>query len=87
MSFGSVLGAIISQRNNKRPRADRSGKGLATSDENSQGVRSHRKPSKEEIQQIKRRILSENRKRQRKIMIITAAFLIVFAILFGMFMF
>ena len=73
MSFGSAIGAIVSLKNNKRERRARVENHL-----NSSGavtaIKSHRQPSPEELHLLKKRIIQEQDKRQRKIILITVAF-------------
>ncbi|MGB7842854.1 MAG: hypothetical protein WBL21_08700 [Salinimicrobium sp.] len=86
MSFGSAFGAIVSLKNNRRSKSGRTGKYIAGK-EFFKGVKSHRTPSAEELEEIKRRLQAENKIRQNKILGISAVFLLLLLGFFGYFMF
>lgn len=88
MSFGSVMGAIISLRNNKRESKRKHGNlpGKPLENDNT-GIKSHRTPSREELRQIKQKLQAEHKKRQLKVILISAAFLIFFCFGFYFLMF
>lgn len=86
MSFGSAFGAIVSLKNNRRAKSGRTEKHLAGK-ETLSGIKSHRTPSAQELQEIRNRLRAENRKRQRKIIAISVAFLLLLLFFFGYFMF
>ncbi|UJH91984.1 hypothetical protein LZ575_04960 [Antarcticibacterium sp. 1MA-6-2] len=77
MSFGSVIGAIVSLKNNKRSRKRKIGvlPGESLLDE---GVKSHVTPTKEELEQLRTRLQKEHKQRQVKIV----AFFFVFFVIF-----
>ncbi|WP_424494211.1 hypothetical protein [Salinimicrobium sp. GXAS 041] len=82
MSFGSAIGAIVSLKNNRRTRTAKTDKYLATTGGKIKGVKSHRKPSKEELRELSAKIAAENKKRQQKILLITTAILVIFTSVF-----
>lgn len=86
MSFGSAFGAIVSLKNNRRSKSGRTEKHLAGK-EAVTGVKSHRTPSAQELEAIRNKLRAENRKRQQKIIIISAVFLLLMLGFFGYFMF
>jgi predicted nucleic acid-binding Zn ribbon protein len=87
MSFGSVIGAIVSQKNNRRTRTAKTDKFLATTGSGISGVKSHRNPTGEELKELRKKMLSAHKKRQRKIVMITAGILFLLAVVFFYFMF
>lgn len=88
MSFGSVVGAIISLRNNKRESKRKHGNLPGKPSENgNNGIKSHRTPSRKELRQIGQKLQAEHKKRQLKIILISAAFLVIFFVGFYYVMF
>jgi hypothetical protein len=86
MSFGSAIGAIVSLKNNRRPRIDRTEKHLAGK-ESVSGIKSHRTPSAEELKAIRERLQAENRNRSIKLGIISGVFLLLILAFFAIYMF
>ncbi|GAB2772898.1 hypothetical protein [Salinimicrobium soli] len=86
MSFGSAFGALVSLKNNRRNHSGRTEKHL-TGKESISGVKSHRTPSPEELQQIRNRLQLENKKRQQKLYAVAIFLLLLFVAFFSFFMF
>ncbi|GHA41648.1 hypothetical protein GCM10007103_23670 [Salinimicrobium marinum] len=87
MSFGSAIGAIVSQKNNRRERTAKTDKFLATTGSGISGVKSHRNPSDGELKELRKKMILAHKKRKQKILIITAGILFVLAVVFFYFMF
>lgn len=79
MSFGSAIGAIVSLKNNRRHKDSKLEKYKATTGAPIKGVTSHRTPNEEELTQLRNKLLAERKKRQLKVFIILAAFLLLFS--------
>lgn len=86
MSFGSAIGAIISQNNNRRKTTCRAKKFARTSGSTIEAIKSHRKASPEELQALREKMQKEHKKRQLKIILITAVFALVLLSFFVYFM-
>ena len=87
MSFGSAIGAIVSLKNNRRDRTAKTDKFLATTGAKMGGVKSHRTPTREELLELRKKMQLAHKKRQRKIISITAVILSILLVVFGYFMF
>lgn len=61
MSFGSAIGAIVSLKNNKR-KTKRKYENLPGEPSLDHGIKSHRTPSKEELQRLKIKLQKEQKK-------------------------
>ena len=86
MSFGSAFGAIVSLKNNRRSTSGRT-EAYISRKESISGIESHRTPSAEELEQIRNRIRSENKTRQRKVILAGAIFLLLVFLFFIFYMF
>ncbi|MGA9325294.1 MAG: hypothetical protein WCE57_11085 [Salegentibacter sp.] len=82
MSFGSTRGAIVSLKNNRRNRKSKTEKFLRSRGSATGSIHSCQKPTQAEIEELGRKISAENKKRQRKILAITAVFLIISGVVF-----
>lgn len=87
MSFGSVIGAVVSLKNNRRTRPAKTDKFLATTGSGINGVKSHRNPTGEELKELRKKMLLDQNKRQRKILMISAGILFILTVVFFYFMF
>lgn len=76
----------MSLKNNRRSGSGRAQKHLAGK-EAIAGVKSHRTPSAGELEKIRTRLKLENRRRQQKLVIISAVFVLLLIAFFGYFMF
>ncbi len=78
MSFGSVIGAIVSLKNNKRSRTSKTEKFFKTTGAKFNAVKSHTHLTPEELKLLRKKIRTENNYRNRKTGIITAVILLIF---------
>ncbi len=86
MSFGSAFGAIVSLKNNRRSKSGRT-ENYLSGKETLGGIKSHRTPSAEELQEIRKRLQAEQKARQQKIYGFAAVFILLMLIFFFYFMF
>lgn len=82
MSFGSTRGAIVSLKNNRRSRKSKTEKFIKSRGSANGSIHSDQKLTQAEIEEIGRRISAENKKRQRKVLAITAVFLVILGVAF-----
>lgn len=88
MGFGgSSSGAQVSLKNNRRERSPKTEKFFRTTGSKIDGITSHKTSTPEELQELKQRLVAENKRRTRTIYLITAALFGIFLLLFIYFMF
>ena len=85
MSFGSAFGAIVSLKNNRRKNSGRTEKYIS-GNESISGIKSHRTPSAEELEQIRDKLKKKNKIQQRKTIFISAIFLFLVSLFFIFYM-
>ena len=88
MSFGSAMGAIVSLKNNRRPRKARVETFVKTTGSGIGKIEDYKKISAEEREILRQRILREQRKKKnRKVLFITMIIMMLLGSLFFYFMF
>jgi hypothetical protein len=87
MGFGgSSSGANVIFKNNRRERKSKTEKFQKSTGSGIQGIKS-KEVDPAEILEIRKKIRLENKKRQRKILIFSAVFMLIFIIFFWIIMF
>lgn len=87
MSFGSVIGAIVSQKNNKRNRSSQLKRYAKITGSGLGDFVDYKKLPETELKKLGEKIKAENNKKRQKAILLTTIFMLFLIVIFFYFMF